>query len=271
MASYDISYKGCCSDRAVQEELLKYLRIFENQCISSKVREKLDWADLKMRENGPVDISGRECSNSDYKQKLKDVKHSLTETRIIRSFDQTLEGNLILDMNVALNRDQLLREAREQNLKEKINRRWRHPKRYLYLSSIGVHGIEFEVSPPSNYPGSLCFEFLICPEISALHGCMVELGSKPQYSIDHFEDADWFIEVPSVGVEHYLTNWVWALIKWVGYFFVPNMNERGSTPFSEYCPHLEKRVCELGSRELAKKEEMRRLMNMFDEEVFWFV
>ena len=59
--SYDIFYKGCCSDRAVQEELLKYVRILENQCISSKVRERLDYIDLKMRGNRPVD-------SVDYKQ-----------------------------------------------------------------------------------------------------------------------------------------------------------------------------------------------------------
>lgn len=266
MASYHIYYKGCCTDRAVQEELLKYLRIFENQCISSRVREKLDRADSKMRENGPVDSGDSECSNFDYKKDLEEIKRNLFATGIIRSFDQTLEGNLILDTNVALDCDQLLREARERNIKEKINRCWRHPKRYLYLSSIGVHGIEFEVSSPSTYPGSLSFVFLVCPEIPALHGCMVELGSRPQYSIDYFEDADWFIEVPSVGVNHCLSNWVWDLIKWVSYFFVPNMNERGPTPFSEHCPGLEKRVCELGSRELAKKEEIRRLMNGFNEE-----
>ena len=263
MSGYSMFYKGCCSDRAVQEELLKYLRIIENQCISSKVREELDRVDLKMRkmrENGAVDSSGREWSNFDYEQALKDVKHSLTETRIIRSFDQTLQGNLILNMNVALDRDQLLREAREQNLKEKINRRWRHPKGYLYLSSIGVHGIEFKVSSPGGLPGSLSFVFLVCPEISALHGCMVELGSEPIYSIDHFEDADWFIEVPCVNVEHYLPCWIEALISWVLYFFAPNMG-RG------HMPYFEEMVRKLGSRELAKKEEMRRLMNMFDEEV----
>ena len=269
MGEIDIDWKGCCSDRAVQEELLKYLRILENQCISSKVRECSEWIDSKIRELGSVDRSDGESFDL---EKLKDQKRNLSETGITRSLDQTLEGNLIVDIDVALDHDQLLREVRERDLKLiSISN-----QKYLHLSRLGVHGIEFKfgVFESTYYFPPLGFVFLVCPEIPALHGCMVKLTNESENKRHKFRDADWIIELPDSVSNR---SFKYRLLRWVSYFFIPNMYSgfyRGEKLDKDFMmsrsSYFKKRVRELGSRELALKEELRRIMNVSNEEVdFW--
>ncbi|MCE2436076.1 MAG: hypothetical protein J4F29_24655 [Candidatus Latescibacteria bacterium] len=121
-----------------------------------------------------------------------------------------------------------------------------------------MHGIELYLFNPP-----LSFVFLACPEIPALHGCMVNLQSKAEashYYMKKFEDADWFIHVPCITLRNYLFDWTLSLLNWVGYFFVPNMG-RGHTPY------YKEKMRKLGPRELAKKAEMQRLMKWLDMEI----
>mgnify|MGYP006969414823 CR=1 FL=1 len=225
MSSVFVQWSGRCSDRAARSELIEMLQ--------------------RVADRSAARVEGPAVPRPAFLEIMTAARGETAEPLpAVRTFDETIRGQLLLDPSLAPNPQQLLEEVRQQQwpilevgpggadktepycLKlDESPRSWLLP-----LNELQVRGLDFELYDPRKlYPHSnrMSFVFATCPELPAIDGAVVQLESQAQcraYNSEQLRNVDWYVSCPNIHLRYCLEEWTDMLLGWVKCFFVRELH-----------------------------------------------
>ncbi len=269
MGSVNVIWRGSCSDRKTQLELMELLNILAERSsdrVSGPAPKRSAWLETltaPRRENAPLLDS-------------------------VRLFDDEIEGRILVEPFLSPEPGRLFEEAQRSKIemvavgegavdKSEVFCLSLHssPAQWLVsLSRLRLFGIDFQLFDLRNlYPNSdrISFVFLESPELPALTGLLVQVENQAQchlYSSEVIQSADWYISTPTIHLRYYLEEWSDLLFGWVKYFFVPDLYywRYKSLPEYEANRAVIDNICQDLGTEGAKRTVLDFLVERFDSE-----
>ena len=280
MGSVYVNWEGTCRERAVQEELVGFLR------------ELAECSQTRCRGPAPARSAFLTLMMGPREQNAPRIEP-------IRMFDQEITGRIVLDPKLARDGQALHDEV--QRLKPEMiaintggtdkaeafslrldssEAQW-----CLGLQRLRVYGIDFQLFDPRGlYPGAdrMSFVFLESADLPSLNGCLAQVENREQcqsYQNEVIRAADWYVSAPTIHLRYYLEEWSDFLLSWVKYFFVPDLYYRRYEEMSgheslraaienecrEYGENDTKRVLLIGLQMQFEKEADEYAQRMSDE------
>jgi hypothetical protein len=235
MGSVYVSWEGRCQDRRTQEELVGFLR------------ELARHSAVRLQGSAPARPAFLEFMTAQRREGAARVEP-------IRTFDQELTGQIVLDPCLAPDGQQLAEEVQktgtelvavEAGAKDKVepfclSLGSRGAPWCLRLGRLRLFGIDFRLFDPRDlYPQAdrMSFVFLDSPELPALRGCLAQVETREQcqaYPGEVIRSADWYVSPPNIHLRYYYEEWSDLLLGWVKYFFIPDLRYQRYEELPQY-------------------------------------
>ena len=144
----------------------------------------------------------------------------------------------------------------------------------VQVPAFRLYGITFRLYDPRRlYPGedTMSFTFLHAPDFHAFDGQLVHAYPRiecAQLDGELIQQADWYLETPSIHLRYYLEEWFDLLMTWIKIFYMPELeywrNELLNR-FHEIKEPIDRLISSEG-REQAKEIVFEYLLESFTEE-----
>ena len=235
MGSVYVTWEGTCRDRAVQEELVGFLR------------QLADRSAARLQGPAPARPAFLELMTGQRQQNAPRLE-------VVRSFDREITGRIVLDPCLARDGQTLYDEVQRTGAEMvaiEAGGTDKHEafclsldsggaQRCLRLSRLRLYGIDFQLFDPRGlYPNAdrMSFVFLDSEELPALSGCLAQVEAHQQcqpYQSEVIRLADWYVSAPNIHLRYYLEEWCDFLLSWVKFFFVGDLYYRRYEELSQY-------------------------------------
>jgi hypothetical protein len=220
MPSVIVTWKGTCSNREVQTELLSFLNL--------------------LAERSAARLSGPTPPRPAFLQLMVEQRQQdVPVLPPVIHYDHDVNGTILVDTDLMPDEESALAEARRHGVPV-LPKDTGRAGGYLRLERLHLHGIDFQLFDPRGlYPGEdrMSFVFLRSDDAPFLNGRMalVEEHAKCQfYSSEVIRAADYYVSMPYVHLRYYLEEWSDILFSWVKHYFIPDFHYHRYEPLSNY-------------------------------------
>lgn len=220
MPSVIVTWKGTCSDREVQTELLSFLNL--------------------LAERNALRLSGPKPSRPAFLQLMVEQRQQdLPVLPSVIYYNHEVSGTILVDTDLMPDEESALAEAQRHGIRV-LPKETDRAGGYLQLKRLHLHGIDFQLFDPRGlYPGEdrMSFVFLCSEDAPFLNGriALVEERAKCQfYSSEVIRAADYYVSMPYVHLRYYLEEWSDILFSWVKHYFIPDFHFHRYEPLSNY-------------------------------------
>jgi len=267
MGSVYVRWQGTCCDRAVQEELVGF------------IRELADRSASRLGRPTPKRPAFLEMMAAQ-------GERGVAPLAPVRLFDEELTGHIVLYPSLAPDGETLRDDVQRTNAETVVVEAGGTDKAEPFCLSLDVgnaqlclrvprlraYGIDFRLFDPRGlYPDAnrVSFVFLESSELPTLNGCVAQLENREQchaYGSEVIRAADWYVSAPNIHLRYYLEEWSDILLGWVKYFFVPDLLycRYEDLPNYERLRQMFAEKCRQDGEEFAKRAGFRALIEGFE-------
>lgn len=165
-----------------------------------------------------------------FSQALSDMRSAgQPEIPLVRAFDETVEGAVVLHTDVHPVPAELISAARRAGVRYERQPQG-SPHALLFLDSVQLRGVQFRLfDPRALYPGHdiLSFVVLTCPALPELDGRLVRVDDSAwtaRYENPAIRRADYYLQCPFLHLRYYLYDWLRDLLAWTKTHFAADLH-----------------------------------------------
>lgn len=260
MSSVVISWTARCTDRAIQQRALGYMRrlaALQRKFLLDGPGPRPEISRLLAQERGEREL----------------------HQRLTVEYDGPIAGRIALCSDLVPDGEIFARAAERYGLAVRRPATTSAGRTFaVEVERLALYGIDFQVYDPRGlYPGEdrLGCVFLRSPELPAFDGLLAKVSGPDlcaRITVEHLRGTEWYVECPFLHLRDHLEDWSDRLLAWFKFFLVPDLTYRHREPMGEYAGYAIDfaRAVERHGEAHARDSQFEDLLRRFEDEAIYF-